>query len=108
MIRHTREKSRNRVTVALRMAASALDHSQSYLGARFRCLRARLGSPKAIKAMARYLACILYRLLTKGQAWVDRGSEQFEQIRQKRDLAKLQVQANARGFRLVPTVDQTA
>lgn len=107
VIRHTREKSRNRVTVALRMAASALDHSQSYLGARFRYLRARLGSPKAIKAMARYLACILYRLFTKGQAWVDRGAEQFEQIRQKRDLAKLQAQANARGFHLVPTVDQT-
>ena len=108
LIRHTREKSRNRVTMALRMAASALDHSQSYLGARFRHLRARLGSPKAIKAMARYLACILYRLFTKGQAWVDRGAEHFEQIRQTRDLAKLQAQANARGFRLVPAASQTA
>lgn len=64
--------------------------------------------PKAIKAMARYLACILYRLFTKGQGWVDRGAEQFEQIRQTRDLAKLQAQANARGFRLVPVMDQTA
>jgi hypothetical protein len=102
VIRHTREKSRNRVAGALRMAASSLDHSDSYLGARFRHLRSRLGSPKAIKAMARYLACILYRLFTKGQAWVDRGAEQFEHNRQTRDLARLQAQATARGMRLIP------
>ena len=68
VIRHTREKSRNRVAGVLRMAANALLRSDSYLGARYRSLRARLGSPKAIKAMARYLACIIYRLFTKGQS----------------------------------------
>ena len=108
VIRHTREKSRNRVAGALRMAAVSLDHSDSYLGARFRHLRTRLGSPKAIKAMARYLACILSRLFTKGQAWVDRGAEQFERLRQTRDLAKLQAQATARGLRLVPVTDVIA
>jgi hypothetical protein len=65
VIRHTREKSRNRVAGVLRMAANALLRSDSYLGARYRSLRTRLGSPKAIKAMARYLACILYRLFTR-------------------------------------------
>ena len=58
--------------------------------------------------MARYLACIIYRLFTKGQAWVDRGAEQFEHNRQVRDLAKLQAQASSRGFRLVSTTDQIA
>ena len=58
--------------------------------------------------MARYLACIIYRLFTKGQAWVDRRVKQFEQNRQTRDLAKLRAQANSRGFRLVPTADQIA
>jgi transposase len=101
VIRHTRERSRNRVSGVLRLAATSLLRSESYLGARYRNLRARLGAPKAIKAMARYLACIIYRLFTKGQAWVDRGAEQFEQNRQVRDLAKLQVQASSRGFRLV-------
>jgi transposase len=107
VIRHTREKSRNRVAGVLRLAATSLLRSESYLGARYRNLRARLGAPKAIKAMARYLACIIYRLFTKGQAWVDRGAEQFEQKRQTRDLAKLQAHANAQGFRLVPSLDQT-
>ena len=106
MIRHTREKSRNRVTGVWRLAATSLLRSDSYLGARYRNLGARLGAPKAIQAMTRYLACIIYRLFTKGQAWVDRGVEKFEQDRQTRDLAKLQVQASSRGFRLVPTTDQ--
>jgi len=108
VIRHTREKNRNRVAGVLRLAATSLLRSDSYLGARYRNLRSRLGSPKAIKAMARYLACIIYRLFTKGQAWVDRGAEQFEQNRQTRDLAKLQAQANSRGFRLIPLTEQTA
>ena len=89
-IRHIKEPARNRVAGVLRLAAISLLRSDSYLGARFRNLRTRLGSPKAIKVMARYLACIIYRLFTKGQAWADRGAERFEQDRQTRDLAKLQ------------------
>ena len=56
--------------------------------------------------MARYLACIIYRLFTKGQAWVDRGAEHFERNRQTRDLARLQ--AGSRGFRLVPVTGEQA
>jgi len=90
------------VAGALRLAANALLRSDSYLGARYRNLRTRLGSPKAIKAMARYLACIIYRLFTKGQAWVDRGAERYEENRRMRDLARLEAQATSRGLRLVP------
>src|SRR6266542_474999 len=42
----------NRVTTALRMAASTLRLSNTYLGAQFRRLRTKLGAPVAIKAMA--------------------------------------------------------
>lgn len=108
VIRHTRDKSSNRVADILRLAASSLLRSDSYLGARYRGLRTRLGSPKAIKAMARYLACIIYRLFTKGQEWVDRGAEQFEHNRQVRDLARLQAQAKARGLQLVSATEALA
>ena len=108
VIRHTRQKSQNHVAGVLRLAANALLRSDSYLGARYRSLRARLGSPKAIKAMARYLACIVYRLFTKGQAWVDRGAEHFERNRQTSELARLQAQAGSRGFRLVPVTGEQA
>jgi len=92
---------KNRVATALRGAANSLLHSDSYLGARFRSLRTRRGAPKAIKAMARYLACIIYRMFTRGQAWVDRGVQEYENGRAQRELAALQLKAAAHGFRLV-------
>jgi hypothetical protein len=101
LLRHTHEKTRNRVAGALRMAATTLLRSDSYLGARYRALRTRLGAVKAIKAMARYLACLIYRLFTKGQAWVDRGSQYFEQKRAQRDKAFLETRAAALGLKLV-------
>ena len=75
VIRHVREHRTNRVGNAFRMAAQALLRSHSYLGARCRYLRAKLGGQKAVKAMARVLACLYYRLVTKGQRWVDQGIE---------------------------------
>jgi transposase len=46
----------HRVTVALRLAARTLHHSQSALGAFFRRMKVRLGTPKAITATAHKLA----------------------------------------------------
>jgi hypothetical protein len=54
-----------------------------------------------VKAMARYLACVIYRMLTKGEAWVDRGAAYFEQKRQERELCHLQHRAAAIGMQLV-------
>jgi transposase len=102
VIRHHWIHGRNRVANALRMAAEALKDSNSYLGARYRSLRGRLGGVKAVKAMARYLACLIYRILTKGQAWVDRGAAYHEQKRQERELNHLQRKAVAMGMQLVP------
>jgi hypothetical protein len=42
----------NRAATALRLAASTLLRSQSYLGAQYRRFRSKLGAPKAITAMA--------------------------------------------------------
>lgn len=102
LIRHEHHKVHNRTAEALRMAASTLVHSDSYLGARFRSLRGRLGPARAIKAMAAYLARLIYRMLTCGQAWVDRGAQQYETKRQARETHSLQRRAAALGFRLVP------
>lgn len=101
VIRHTRQHRTNRVGNAFRMAAQSLIRSESYLGARFRYLRAKLGGIKAVKAMARVLACLFYRLVTKGQAWVDRGTAEFERRRQERDFATLQRKARDFGMKLV-------
>ena len=63
----------NRAATALRLAATTLLRSQSYLGAQYRRLRAKLGAPKAITAMAHKLARLVYRMLKWGHEYVDKG-----------------------------------
>jgi hypothetical protein len=101
VVRQEPRKSKNRVAGALRTAACTLLRSQSYLGAKYRALRTRLGAPKAIKAMARHLACLIYRMLKYGQAYVDQGTQYFEQKRAQRELSSLQRKAAALGYQLV-------
>jgi transposase len=96
-------KVKNRVAQALRMSATTLLNSKSYLGARYRHLLRQLPAKRsAVKAMAHYLALLVYRMFTRGEAWVDRGAERFEQKQAQRELANLKSRALARGFQLVP------
>ena len=48
------------------MAAATLQRANCYLGAFLRRMRARLGAPKAITAVAHKLAKILFRMLVDG------------------------------------------
>ena len=52
--------------------------------------------------MARYLAVLVYRMLTKGEAWVDQGAARYEQRRDQWEMASLTKHAAAKGFKLVP------
>ena len=98
-----RRKVQNRLAQALRMAASTLLNSKSYLGARYRHLRHPLPyKAAAVKARARYLAVLIYRMLTQGAVWVDRGAKQFEQKRSDREMAMRTSKALAQGFKLTP------
>jgi hypothetical protein len=65
----------NRITNALKMAASTLRTSNTYLGAQSRRLRTKLGSPVAIKALAANLARMVYRMLRYGMKYVDQGDK---------------------------------
>jgi len=65
----------NRAATAFRMAATSLWRSKTYLGAKFKRLRAHLGAPKAITAMAHTLARLVYRMLKYGQDYVEKGME---------------------------------
>jgi len=101
LIRHVVVPGHQRVANALRMAAQSLKNSESYLGARYRSFKVRLEGAKATKAMARYLACLVYRMMTKGQTWVDRGNEYFETKRRERDIKALHRKAAALGATVV-------
>jgi hypothetical protein len=74
VVRAVRRKVSSRAAQTLRLGAITPRCSNSYLGARYRHLQKQLPSKaSAVKAMARYLGVLVYRLLTKGQTWVDRG-----------------------------------
>src|SRR6202008_3581349 len=68
----------NPISIALKMAASSLRLSDTYLGAQFRRLRTRLGVPVAIKAMAAKLARLVYRMLRYGMKYVDKGVDFYQ------------------------------
>ena len=91
----------NRAGQALRNAASTLLRSASYLGAQYRRLRAKLGAPKAIKAMANKLARIIYRLLKHGQAYVDKGAEFYEQKNRQQQIQMLTKKAAGLGLQVI-------
>src|SRR6266566_4310748 len=91
----------NRITIALKMAASSLRKSKTYLGAQFRRLRTKLGAPIAIKAMAAKLARLVYRMLRYGMKYVDRGVEFYEAQHRGRQIKNLKSTAAKLGFHLV-------
>ncbi len=63
VLKRSSRKVVNPLSVALRLAARTLRNSHSALGANFRRLIAKIGMPKAITAMARKLAVLVYRML---------------------------------------------
>jgi len=93
--------SNNRVTIALKMAASSLRTSHSYLGAQFRRLKTRLGAPVAIKAMAAKLARLVYRMLSHGMQFIDRGADFYEAQHRHRQINALKWKAARLGLQII-------
>jgi transposase len=84
-------------------ASESLSDSDSYLGARYRRLRGRMEGEKAIKAMAHYLAQLVYRVVTKGQEYVA-VAPPTTNANADRDMTYLKRKAAELGLKLVPTV----
>ncbi len=91
----------NRASIALRMAASTLRASQTYLGAQFRRFRTKLGSPIAIKAMAAKLARLVYRMLRYGMKYLDQGAQFYDARHRKLQITQLKWKAAKLGFRVI-------
>jgi transposase len=90
----------NRAATALRQAANTLMRSRSYLGAQYRRLRTKLGAPKAITAMAHRLARLVYRMLKYGQAYVDKGTEYYEERFRQQQIQLLRKKAAKLGLQV--------
>lgn len=92
----------NRAAIALRLAANTLYSSQCAFGAFLRRMKARLGSPKAITALAHKLAKLIYIMLKYGHEYIEKGVEFYEEMYQKRREANLKRKAIELGYELVP------
>jgi transposase len=90
----------NRAATALRIAATTLLRSQTYLGAQYRRLRRKLGAPKAITAMAHRLARLVDRMLKYGQHYVDKGAEYYEQRNRQQQIHFLRKKAAQLGLQV--------
>src|SRR3954453_14878677 len=101
VLRAGTRRVKNRVAVALRMAAQSLQGSQSALGAFYRRMRTRLGAPKAITAAAHKLARIIYHLLATRQAYEDTVFSRLETQHARSVENRLRAQARVLGFNLV-------
>ena len=93
----------NRLTTALKIAATSLRQSETYLGAQFRRFAQQTGSPVAIKAMAAKLARLIYRMLRYGMRYVDRGAQIYEEQHRQRQILFLKRKAAELGLKVVET-----
>lgn len=98
------QPTKNRASVALRIAAASLKTSDSALGAFYRRMRARLGTPAAITATAHKLARIFYFMLKRRMPFHDCGANYYELQYRSRVIRNLNRRAAKLGFRLEPAV----
>ncbi|SFF55963.1 hypothetical protein SAMN03159367_05297, partial [Pseudomonas sp. NFACC06-1] len=86
---------------ALKQAASNARQDKSFIGASHRARLTRMDTSCAIKATAHQLARLIYAMLTKGQPYVEKGVEEFEEKSRGRQLRALERKARKLGMQLV-------
>jgi transposase len=101
VLRRSTRKVYNRAADTLRLCAQSLTHSKSALGAKYRRLKARLGAPKAVVAMAHHLARLVYRMLRYGENYVEKGIEHYERKFRLQRIKWLKKEARALNLQLV-------
>jgi transposase len=101
VFRRATRKVYNRAADTLRLSAQSLTHSKSALGAKYRRLRARLGAPKAIVAMAHHLARLVYRMLRYGENYVEKGIEHYERKFRLQRIKWLKKEARSLNLQLI-------
>jgi transposase len=95
-------KGKNRVAIALRMAAQAVGRTQSPLGLFYRRIKGRIGGQGAVTATAHKLAVLVYRMLKFGSEYVKRSVAEYEAKLRAKLERQLKAKATKMGFDLVP------
>lgn len=92
----------NRVARALKLAAMGLSRSRCAMGAYYRKLALRMGSPKAITAVAHKLARIVYAMLSGHADYVKEDQAKHEARYRDRAIKSLLKRAQELGLVLTP------
>lgn len=95
-------KKNSRAGQIFRQAALSIANSKhSAFSAFYKRLKAKKGFRHALKATARKLAVIYYRIMTKGLTFVEQGIAVYQQRFKEQQLRLLQKRAKSLGFQLV-------
>jgi transposase len=94
-------KGKNRIAIALRMAAQALGKTISPMALFYRRIKSRIGGKGANTATAHKLACLVYRMLKYGQEYVKQSIEEYERRMKQQMERSLRRKAASLGFKLV-------
>lgn len=92
----------NRAANVLRLVALAVGKTDTVFGHFYRRIRARAGAPKAITALARKLACLIYQLIKHKKPYQEPQLDGYLRKFEKQRLAGLARQARTLGYDLVP------
>lgn len=96
-------KKNSRAGQIFREAALSIANSKhSALSSFYKRMKARKGFRFALKATARKIAVLYYRIMTKGLLYVERGIELYEEKLKEQQLHFLQKKALSLGLQLVP------
>ncbi len=96
-------KRTNKASYLFRSIAQGILTSKHLaLGSFGRRIRARRGSGVAIKAIARKIACYYYRVMTKGEEFLDKGIAMYEQQQKEQKVKALQKAAIKLNMNIIP------
>lgn len=96
-------KRTNKASYLFRSIAQGILTSKHLaLGSFGRRIRAKRGSGVAIKAIARKIACYYFRVMTKGEEFLDKGIALYEQLQKEQKMKALHKAAIKLNMSLIP------
>jgi len=102
MLKPRKSNKKNKAGQAFMLAAATLKNSEHWLGHFYRRIKARSGAAIAIKATARKIALIFYKMLKNGIEFNPIPIETYNQYFKERRMKSLEKQALAFGYKIVP------
>ena len=104
LLGHEKRFTNNKATQAFRVAAQTMWQNKGPLGQLYKRLAVRKGSKKAIKAVARKLAVIFYKMVKEKCAYDKARLERNIEQQQARKIAMLMREASKYGYDLQPVI----